>query len=86
MEAEPLDEILRNQVKAKLARDEVVVSMIVRLVRSVEIARIARTCGYDSLYVDLEHNSFSLDTTSQICCAALEVGLTPLVRVPASPP
>lgn len=86
MEAEPLHEVLRNHVKTKLARDEVVVSMIVRLVRSVEIARIAKTCGYDSLYVDLEHNSFSLGSTSQICCAALEVGITPLVRVPASRP
>ena len=34
-------ELLRNTVKDKLARDQVVASMIVRLVRSVEIAQIA---------------------------------------------
>ena len=74
-------DILRNNVKAKLARDEVVASMTVRLVRGVEIARIAATAGFDTLYVDVEHSSFSLDTTGQICIAALSAGITPLVRV-----
>jgi 4-hydroxy-2-oxoheptanedioate aldolase len=74
--------VLRNHIKEKLARGEVVASMTVRLVRGIEIARIAKTAGFDSLYVDLEHSSFSLETTSQICMAALEAGVTPLVRVP----
>jgi 2-keto-3-deoxy-L-rhamnonate aldolase RhmA len=77
-----IDDILRNHVKDKLARGEAVSSMTVRLVRGIEIARIAKTAGFDSLYVDMEHASFSLDTTGQICMAALEAGITPLVRVP----
>src|SRR6266853_1074759 len=79
-------DILRNTVKEKLGRDEVVASMTVRLVRTVEIARIARTAGFDSLYVDLEHSSFSLETCGQICTAALEAGIAPFVRVPANTP
>ena len=79
-------ELLRNGVKDKLARDELVVSMTVKLVRTVEIAAIARTAGFDSLYIDVEHSSFSLDTTSQICMAALAVGVTPFVRVPSTAP
>jgi len=75
-------EIVRNHVKEKLARGEVVASMTVRLVRGIEIARIAKTAGFDSLYVDMEHSSFSLETMGQICMAALEAGVTPLVRVP----
>ena len=75
-------EILRNHLKEKLARNEVTASMTVRLVRGIEIARIAKTAGFDSLYVDMEHSSFSLETTGQICMAALEAGVTPLVRVP----
>jgi 4-hydroxy-2-oxoheptanedioate aldolase len=75
-------EILRNNVKDMLARDEVVASMTVRLVRSVEIARIAKTAGFDTLYIDIEHSSFSLETTSQICIAALEAGIAPFVRLP----
>jgi 2-keto-3-deoxy-L-rhamnonate aldolase RhmA len=81
-----IGEILRNNVKEKLARDEVVASMTVRLVRTVEIARIARTAGFDTLYVDLEHSSFSLDACGQICMAALEAGIAPFVRVPANTP
>jgi len=77
-----IDDILRNHAKEKLARGEVVSSMTVRLVRGVEIARIAKTAGFDSLYVDMEHSSFSLETTGQICMAALAAGVTPLVRVP----
>ena len=82
----PIRDILRNNVREKLARDEVVASMTVRLVRSTEIARIARTAGFDSLYVDLEHSSFSLETCGQICMAALEAGIAPFVRVPANTP
>ena len=77
-----ISDILRNHAKDKLARGEVVSSMTVRLVRGIEIARIAKTAGFDSLYVDMEHSSFSLETTSQICMAALEIGITPFVRVP----
>jgi len=81
-----LSEIVRNRVREKLARDEVVASMTVRLVRGVEIARIAATAGFDSLYVDLEHSSLSLDACGQICIAALAVGVAPFVRVPAHGP
>ena len=77
-------DILRNNVKEKLERDEVVASMTVRLVRGVEIARIARTAGFDTLYVDVEHSSLSLETTGQICIAALAAGIAPFVRVPAN--
>jgi 4-hydroxy-2-oxoheptanedioate aldolase len=76
-------ELVRNEVKEKLGRNELVLSMAVRLVRTVEIASIASAAGFDSLYIDLEHNSFSLDTAGQICMAALAAGVTPFVRVPS---
>jgi 2-keto-3-deoxy-L-rhamnonate aldolase RhmA len=69
-------------VKERLARGEVASSMTVRMARSIEIAGIAATAGFDSLYVDLEHSSLSLETTSQICIAALAAGIAPFVRVP----
>jgi len=79
-------DIARNNVKEKLARNEVVASMTVRLVRGVEIARIAKTAGFDMIYIDVEHSSFSLDTTGQICLAALSAGIAPFVRVPSNTP
>lgn len=77
-----MTEIVRNSVKERLARGEVASSMTVRLTRGTEIAQLAQTAGFDSLYVDLEHSSLSLETTSQICCAALACGIAPFVRVP----
>jgi 2-keto-3-deoxy-L-rhamnonate aldolase RhmA len=79
-------DVLRNPVKDKLARGEVVASMTVRLVRGVEIASLAKTAGFDTIYIDVEHSSFSLETTSQICIAALAVGIAPFVRVPSIRP
>jgi len=76
------DYSVRNVVKEKLARNEIVASMTVRLTRSIEIAQLAASAGFDTLYVDLEHSSLSLETTSQICIAALSVGIAPFVRVP----
>jgi 2-keto-3-deoxy-L-rhamnonate aldolase RhmA len=81
-----LSTVLRNHLKEKLARGEVAASMTVRLSRSIEIAQIAKAAGFDTLYVDMEHNTLSIDTTCQICIAAQQIGITPLVRVPANSP
>lgn len=78
--------ILCNHMKEKLASGQVVASMTIRLCRSIEIAPIAKTAGFDTLYVDLEHNTLSIDTCCQICVAAQAIGITPLVRVPANTP
>jgi 4-hydroxy-2-oxoheptanedioate aldolase len=79
-------EVVRNTVKEKLARNEVVASMTIRLVRGVEIARMSATAGFDMIYVDLEHSTLTLEATGQICQAALSAGVTPMVRVPANTP
>ncbi len=79
-------DILRNRVKERLARGETVASMTVRLVRTIEIARIAAAAGFDMLYIDLEHSPLSIDAAGQICMAGLDAGLMPAVRVPANTP
>jgi len=73
-----IGDVLRNNVKEKLARGEVVASMTVRLVRQIEIAQIAKTAGFDTIYVDMEHCSASIET--------LAAGIAPFVRVPANTP
>jgi len=77
---------MKNQVKEKLARGELVSSMTVRLVAGVEIVRIAKAAGFDSLYIDLEHSSLTLHAASQISIMALEAGIPAFVRVPANTP
>lgn len=74
---------IANSFREKLLRDEVAYTMSVRLVRSVEIPGIAKTAGFDGLLIDMEHSSFDLDTTGQLCIASLYAGITPIVRVPS---
>ena len=74
--------ILKNNVIEKLRANQVVSSMTVKLVSGIEIAQIAKSAGFDSIYIDLEHSSFSLQTTSQICMAAMAIGVAAFVRVP----
>lgn len=80
------NDILRNNVREKLNRGEVVTSMTVRMSRGIEIARIAKTAGFDSIYVDMEHSSLSLDVAGQICMAAMNIGIAGFARVPANKP
>ncbi|PSN74167.1 HpcH/HpaI aldolase [Corynespora cassiicola Philippines] len=78
--AEP---VLVNSMREKLLRDEVAYTLSVKLVRSVELPGMAKTAGFDGILIDMEHSSFDLDTTSQICIAALYAGIAPIVRVPS---
>jgi 2-keto-3-deoxy-L-rhamnonate aldolase RhmA len=44
------------------------------------IAMIAAACGFDAIYIDLDHNPISLETAAAICVAAREIGITPIAR------
>ncbi len=74
--------LVPNVAKEKLARGELSVGFSLRQARTVDIAPIAKTCGFDWLKIDLEHNSMNLDMAAQISVAALAWGITPIVRVP----
>ncbi len=60
--------------------------MIVKQARTVEIAVAAKSCGFDAIYVDMEHSVIPESAAAQICVAALSIGITPLVRVPSHDP
>src|ERR1700728_4749332 len=47
---------------------------------------IAAACGFDALYIDLEHNPTSLETAAGVCIAALGMGITPIARVTSHDP
>lgn len=51
--------------------------------RTPDIPPIAATCGYDAVYVDLEHTATSLETAGMLCASALGAGIAGLVRVPS---
>lgn len=69
-----------NRTKQKLAANELVLAMAVNQMRTPNVAMIAAACGFDAIYIDLEHNPTSLETAAGICVAALGVGITPIAR------
>jgi 4-hydroxy-2-oxoheptanedioate aldolase len=73
---------VKNPARAALERGEVSIGCGLRLARSAEIGRIMKSCGWDWLFIDLEHGSMTLDTCAQISVAALDAGIAPIVRVP----
>jgi 2-keto-3-deoxy-L-rhamnonate aldolase RhmA len=75
--------MLRNAARERLDAGELALGVILRQSRTVDIAAIMKSCGYDWLFLDLEHNSMDLDTAVQIALAALGIGIAPVARVPA---
>jgi 2-keto-3-deoxy-L-rhamnonate aldolase RhmA len=69
-------------VMHRLTRGEPITAFGVRSARTPEIARIAKASGHDVIWVDLEHSAMPIDAAAQICTCALDIGITPFVRVP----
>lgn len=78
--------VIPNYAKQRILDGELALGMGLRQARTVDIAQIAKTCDFDWLFIDMEHNSMSVDTAAQVCQAALMVGITPMIRVPAHEP
>lgn len=73
---------LENSLKRRLAAGELALCQRTTLVLAPEIASIAKACGFDALYIDLEHSPATTRDTAQICAMAAAVGITSLVRIP----
>lgn len=80
------DAVYENLAKKKLRAGELVLCMAVNQMRSMEAPMIAARCGFDAIFVDLEHSATSLETAASICVSALSAGITPLARVPSHNP
>src|SRR5438552_12900724 len=73
---------VRNPARERLARGELSLGVGIRVVGTVDIAKAMKTAGFDWLFIDLEHGALSIETASQLAIAALDAGITPIVRVP----
>jgi 2-keto-3-deoxy-L-rhamnonate aldolase RhmA len=72
---------LENSLKRRLAAGELALCQRTTLVLTPEIAPMARACGFDALYVDLEHCPATSQDVAGICAMAAAVGIASLVRV-----
>src|SRR4029077_16977912 len=70
-----------NLAKRKLAAGELVLCMGVNQMRTPNVAMIAAACGFDAIYIDLEHNPTSLEAAAATLVAPRGIGLTPIARV-----
>jgi 2-keto-3-deoxy-L-rhamnonate aldolase RhmA len=73
--------ILSNPSTEMMKAGKVALGMNVRLARSCDIARIAKSCGHDFIFIDGQHAIFSVETIAHIAHTALGCGITPLARV-----
>jgi 2-keto-3-deoxy-L-rhamnonate aldolase RhmA len=73
---------VRNSAKERLQDGGLALGFGIRVTRSVEIAKAARTAGFDWLFIDLEHGAMSIETAAALSIAGLDAGIAPLVRVP----
>src|SRR5688572_32409416 len=53
-----------NRTKALLSEGKIALGMGLRQARTVDIATVAGTCGFDWLFIDTEHSSMDLDRKS----------------------
>jgi 2-keto-3-deoxy-L-rhamnonate aldolase RhmA len=73
---------IRSVAKERLLAGELAIGVGLRQARTVDIAKIMKTAGFDWLFIDQEHSAMSLDDAAEISCAAQDAGITPIVRVP----
>jgi 2-dehydro-3-deoxyglucarate aldolase/4-hydroxy-2-oxoheptanedioate aldolase len=70
-----------NGTKEKLDKGETVLGCLVQHFRSPEVLRVFAAAGFDYAFIDAEHSGFDLETIQEMIQAAVQSGITPLVRV-----
>jgi len=73
---------VRNMARERLEKGEMSLGVGIRTARTVDIAKMMKTAGYDWLFIDLEHGPMSIDFAATLAVAALDTGISPIVRVP----
>lgn len=73
--------IFPNPALERLRAGKVALGFGLTHLRTAAAPMLAKAAGYDWMLVDMEHGAFSVSETSQLCLAALPVGITPIVRV-----
>jgi 2-dehydro-3-deoxyglucarate aldolase/4-hydroxy-2-oxoheptanedioate aldolase len=70
-----------NRVKHALAEGRTQIGTGYGQLRSPEAVRILAATGFDWIFVDTEHGAFDIETVQDLCRAATDNNLVPIVRV-----
>ncbi|KIW55004.1 hypothetical protein PV05_07322 [Exophiala xenobiotica] len=72
----------RNNFLEVVSQGRVCTALGIKVINSNEVISLAKSAGYDTIFIDLEHSVFTERDSSRLCSAALLGGITPFVRVP----
>jgi 2-keto-3-deoxy-L-rhamnonate aldolase RhmA len=75
-----------NRVKKILREGGLALGTYVGGIADPQIVEIIGHAGFDAAFIDMEHTSFDLRDVQLMVMAAERVGITPIVRTPASIP
>jgi 2-keto-3-deoxy-L-rhamnonate aldolase RhmA len=79
-------ELVQRSLRDALRDDGLVLCLALMNARTPDVPAIAAACGYDAVYIDLEHTATSLETAAMLCASAWGAGIPGLVRVPSHDP
>ncbi|KAK6225253.1 hypothetical protein QIS74_01300 [Colletotrichum tabaci] len=82
MNASTPSKIYPNNLNVLVSKNKICTAFGIKIAPTPELAMIAKTAGYDSLFIDMEHTIMSLKDVAALSATALGVGITPFVRVP----
>jgi len=72
---------LTNPIRQRLQAGGAALGMPVRLGRSGDVVRIAKSTGHDFIFIDCQHSMFNIETIGHIISTAMSCGVAPMVRV-----
>jgi len=73
----------KNRLKEKLKKGEVAIGTLLAECRSPNIAQIFATAGFDWLFIDSEHSSFSIETIASFVVSCKAADIDSIFRVPS---
>ena len=71
-----------NRIKRALKEGRSVVGTMVVEIRQPAIMQLLANAGFDFAIIDNEHGAFNIETIADLSRTAVQVGVTPLVRIP----
>lgn len=73
--------LLGSDALQKIRSGNLALGLGVHHLRGSAVPLLAKAAGYDWLFIDAEHGAISTSEISQICLAALPMGVVPIVRI-----
>ena len=70
-----------NNVKKALSEGKIQIGCAFNQLRSPEIVRIMAAAGFKWVYLDTEHGNLGIERVQDVCRAATDTGICPIVRV-----